>query len=169
MPWSEKRLKWSDFKEEKKEGKYRNKLGKTNWSMSLSFGDTTGLTALKKINIKIVALFNPHHSWIKEEKLTLSSLKVLLHEQIHFDLVELYARKLREKISTTVFTKDNYKKRIKKMRKKMLRKLRSVQEDYDLAVKGGNDETLRKWQIKSLDGIAALSNFAPPIFSIILQ
>jgi hypothetical protein len=43
-----------------------------------------------------------------------------------------------------------------------------LQEDYDFDVKGGNDEALRKWQIKNLDGIVALSNFAPPIFLIIL-
>ncbi len=49
-------------------------------------------------HIEIVAQFDQAKSW-KIEKA--ESDHLLKHEQVHFDITELYARKLREKILTT--------------------------------------------------------------------
>lgn len=48
----------------------------------------------KKIYYVVDACFVPDKSWSREESETL-----LRHEQLHFDLAELYARKVRKKIS----------------------------------------------------------------------
>ncbi len=52
------------------------------------------------INYKVRAYFEKQHSWVKEEALTDHHLE---HEQIHFDITELYARKLRKALSERAF------------------------------------------------------------------
>lgn len=51
-------------------------------------------TVGKKIMYDVYALFNKRKSWLNEQ-----SAELLAHEQLHFDLAELYARKIRKKIS----------------------------------------------------------------------
>ncbi len=53
-----------------------------------------------KINFKVQAYFEMKESWVKAEALTEHHLE---HEQIHFDITELYARKLRKALSERVF------------------------------------------------------------------
>jgi len=52
------------------------------------------------INYKIQAYFEKNDSWVKAEALTDHHLK---HEQIHFDITELYARRLRKSLSQRKF------------------------------------------------------------------
>src|SRR5687767_8341950 len=47
----------------------------------------------KKINYDVVALFNKRKSWTRDQ-----SDALLAHEQLHFDIAEVYARKIRKKI-----------------------------------------------------------------------
>src|SRR5687768_2492955 len=47
----------------------------------------------KEIKYDVVALFNRNKSWARGQSTTL-----LAHEQLHFDIAELYARKIRKKI-----------------------------------------------------------------------
>ena len=47
----------------------------------------------KEIKYDVVALFNRNKSWTRGQ-----SASLLEHEQLHFDLAELYARKIRKKI-----------------------------------------------------------------------
>ena len=53
-----------------------------------------------KINFKVQAYFEKKESWVKAEALTSHHLE---HEQIHFDITELYARKLRKALSERTF------------------------------------------------------------------
>ncbi|MDX5347833.1 MAG: DUF922 domain-containing Zn-dependent protease, partial [Hymenobacteraceae bacterium] len=48
-----------------------------------------------KFNFIVRSVFVVNESWSKNKK----SEKLLLHEQLHFDLTEVYARKLRKKLS----------------------------------------------------------------------
>lgn len=52
------------------------------------------------INYKVQAYFERQESWVKNEALTEHHLD---HEQIHFDITELYARKLRKALSERRF------------------------------------------------------------------
>ena len=49
----------------------------------------------------VQATFDPNTSWIKDPKTLTPAL--LRHEQLHFDIAELNARRLRQKISLTKF------------------------------------------------------------------
>ena len=46
-----------------------------------------------KIHYEVAAIFNRNKSWARDH-----SPSLLAHEQIHFDIAELYARKIRKKI-----------------------------------------------------------------------
>ncbi len=52
------------------------------------------------INYKVQAYFERKESWVKSEALTNHHL---IHEQIHFDITELHARKVRKALSQNKF------------------------------------------------------------------
>jgi len=93
--WSESDgLEWDDF-----EGQPRHDYA------DVSALTSSGIVHYKgckdgKINYKVRAYFEKEESWVKEEARTEHHLR---HEQIHFDITELYARKLRKILSDRSF------------------------------------------------------------------
>jgi len=80
-----------------------------------------------QINFVVEAIFVRKKSFIRD-----SSEYIMKHEQGHFDLCELYARKLREKISNTNFLKvKNIKEKIQSLYNETIRDLRKENEMYD--------------------------------------
>lgn len=90
--WSRERpLIWDDFKGKKPQHKRKRSIATTNsmvWHKMSKEGDS--------IVVNVAAMFNTEKSWKKNVRL---STYVLKHEQIHFDIAELYARKLRKSIA----------------------------------------------------------------------
>ncbi|MEO1513903.1 MAG: hypothetical protein AAFV95_02785 [Bacteroidota bacterium] len=90
----DRRLSWSDF-----EGEPRYDYE------SISALTSSGIVHYKgcqdgKIIYKVRAYFEKKESWVKEEARTLHHLT---HEQLHFDITELYARKLRKALADRDF------------------------------------------------------------------
>lgn len=167
--WSNTKLSWLNFREKITYDKYPYQLAKTRWQLDVIIDDTSDLKSSNKINLKIVALFIPEHSWVRNLKPNVATPGILQHEQTHFDLVELYARKLREKLSTAKLTIKNYNKEVARMKNKVLRKLHAAQSSYDNEVKGMVDDIEQtKWTTKTNNEIVELANFNSPTFSIIL-
>jgi len=93
--WSEDyKLTWNDFK------------GQPDYNIqSISALSSSGLMHSKgckngKIIYEVLSYFEKRESWVKAEAYTDHHLK---HEQIHFDITELYARKLRQALSEKKF------------------------------------------------------------------
>ena len=85
-----------------------------------------------EIHFVIAAWFYPNRSWVK--KIVLNSRRsdeVLSHEQHHFDLCELYARKIRKYLGTVVFTDQTYQTEIAELFKKFHEEYRLEQNKYD--------------------------------------
>ncbi|WP_339728995.1 DUF922 domain-containing protein [Maribacter stanieri] len=80
-----------------------------------------------KVDYNVYAYFYPTKSWYKPK---LCNEVTLLHEQLHFDITELYARKMRKQLAETKFTK-NIKEEIKKIYKATIRQLNDFQNKYD--------------------------------------
>lgn len=55
---------------------------------------------------------------------------ILSHEQLHFDIAELYARKFRKQLSETQFSTD-IKAEVKELYQKVLKELYIYQNKYD--------------------------------------
>ena len=73
------------------------------------------------------AYFYPNESWYKPD---ICDDFILGHEQLHFDISELFARKMRRKLRRTSFS-DNVKAEIRKIYKDILKELKDYQELYD--------------------------------------
>lgn len=93
--WSEDyKLTWNDFK------------GQPNYnSKNISALSSSGIMHSKgckdgKLIYEVLSYFEKKESWVKAEAYTNHHLK---HEQIHFDITELYARKLREALTKQEF------------------------------------------------------------------
>nr|WP_298793572.1 DUF922 domain-containing protein [uncultured Allomuricauda sp.] len=80
-----------------------------------------------ELDFEVNAFFYPNESWYKPE---LCDDLILSHERLHFDITELFARKMRDKLNRTSFS-DNVKAEIRKIYKEILTELKEFQSQYD--------------------------------------
>ena len=79
------------------------------------------------LDFEVNAFFYPNESWYKPD---VCDDLILSHEQLHFDIAELFARQMREKLAKTSFS-NNVKAEIREIYKNTLQELRKFQERYD--------------------------------------
>jgi hypothetical protein len=82
-----------------------------------------------KVNCIVNCFFIPNKSWVKSEYK--SDVELLKHEQLHFDITELYARKFREQLSKMSFT-ENVKVEISDLYEKITKEKIELQNEYDI-------------------------------------
>jgi hypothetical protein len=131
-------LRWSDFK-----GKARN------------WGGISALTASAieyaydcydgTLDLDVRAIFIPEESWVKTDAKT---EYILAHEQLHFDITEIYARKLRRELSEKVTScRDIWK--IERIAGKLISEWKEVQQQYDKDTHHSiNRELQERWEEK---------------------
>lgn len=92
--WEETKLTWNDFKA--KPNSDSPFQANTNAGLSYSWGlrNENGKIELK---YEVLSFFNPNSSWVVPR--SKSSEYLLQHEQLHFDITELHARKLRKQLA----------------------------------------------------------------------
>ena len=76
---------------------------------------------------EVFSYYDKSLSWVKRGKLT---PELLAHEQLHFDISELHARKLKQSVTKATFTK-RYKSEINKLFKENQTARETMQERYD--------------------------------------
>jgi hypothetical protein len=79
-------------------------------------------------NVSIKAMFVKNKSWVQIKKATDYLLK---HEQLHFDIAELFARKLRKGLTEGKFTSSQLSNQVTAMFKDYNSKLEAYQAKYD--------------------------------------
>ncbi len=125
VPWDEDiRLTWADFK-----GKVppaEESAATTASGISYSYSANL-LHHEVKLDFKVNAYFYPNESWYRPK---LCNENTLAHEQLHFDITEVFARKMREKLLRTSFS-DDVKAEVRKIYKDILVELQQYQEQYD--------------------------------------
>lgn len=80
-----------------------------------------------QLDFEVNAFFYPNESWYKPD---VCNNLILSHEQLHFDISELFARKMRKRLNETSFS-DNVKAEIRKIYKETLKALSDYQDRYD--------------------------------------
>src|SRR3990170_2865993 len=80
--------------------------------------------------LKITAKFHPHESWTRYPKLR-NPGHALNDEKRHFDLCEVYARKIRQRISETQFTRRNLNSQLKVIFASLTKEHSDEQSKYD--------------------------------------
>lgn len=148
---ADERLTWNEFK-----GKYKKDRETIAITHSGILINSEFHIEQNRVIPKVHAVFDCHHSWVHPGHTEDGDL--LNHEQKHFDISELYARKLRMSLSKVKLTTQNYDKVIKKLYNDNFESLNKFQDAYDDATHHGIDKNQQKiWdnlveeELKKLD------------------
>lgn len=143
VPWNSNiRLTWADFK------------GKVPPAAVPAATTASGISYTYSANLlhhevhldyEVNAYFYPNESWYRP---ALCNENTLSHEQLHFDISELFARKMRDRLDRTSFS-DDVKAEIRKIYKEILEELQDYQEQYDWETNfSRNREKQAEWNQK---------------------
>ncbi len=155
------KLTWDDFKGEP----------------DLSKGNTIAMSAVsikkykftfnKKIGIsRVNALFNCKNSWSKTKK----NEELLNHEQGHFDITEIYARKLRKKLNNKRFKRNTFSQEIDDIYNTVYKEAVEYQNLYDRETDHHkNREKQKEWDIKIAKELQELDKYSNPEITIKLK
>ena len=115
------------------------------------------------LKIIVEAIFFKSHSCMK-----IDSKYTLKHEQIHFDIAELYARKLRASLSNTDFTQvKNMESLINKLYHKTQKEFVAEQEKYDNDTEHGlNSAKQALWEENIQEQINELSEYSSTVVNV---
>ena len=144
IPWAtERRLAWNDFLcAPQKQG---DAVASTSTSLGISYQVRNGVLAYN-----ITCNFSKKKSWG-----LLKTDYILSHEQAHFDITELHARKLYQALSNYNFNPETFRKDIAAIYERIVKEKEEMQEAYD----GETDHSRRKriqydW-FEKIDGLMA--------------
>ena len=120
IPWAnEQRLDWEDFKCEPKKG--TDAVASTSTTLGIAYQLVDGV-----LTYDITCNFSKVKSWG-----LMKTDYILAHEQGHFDITEIYARKLNEALKNYVFNKKTFKKDINQVYQSIVREKETFQKSYD--------------------------------------
>lgn len=146
------KLKWEDFKG--RPDKSTNLLAMTQAGIGYTVACNDGI-----LDLKIFCYFNVNQSWTKEKT---DAEELLRHEQVHFDITELYARKLRKRISEVSDPCGKNIKELDKIYGSNFMECTNRQDDYDRESEHSlNEEQQRRWEemvaqeLKGLEGFGS--------------
>jgi len=134
----DRKLVWSDF---------LGKPDKSNPAAALTYTDIKMNASLNNdvINISVENVFNKNLSWSKNK----NSASLLAHEQLHFDITEVYTRKIRQKMNEIATVETMQNGTINKESSKILREWKLFQNKYDEETKHGIlIDKQKEWQLK---------------------
>lgn len=161
IPWSEDRLlTWDDF---------QHKAPKHHVASAMS--DITFKVDIKSdgelLKVFIGPSFNPDGSWGKEKDRNDYLLK---HEQVHFDIYEVNARKLRKELRTKTLTSVNASSTINHLMEKYNKLNSTVQERYDSETNHSIEvKKQEKWNAEIADELKEYSEFSSPEFDVPIE
>lgn len=109
------------------------------------------------VHVKAKAIFIPEESWVQHDAKT---EYILAHEQLHFDITEIYARKLRMQLKKEVKDCDDIPK-IKKIADKIMDEWKQEQKEYDTHTRHSmNKETQAMWLEKVAKDLEYYAKYA---------
>jgi hypothetical protein len=119
--WSvDRKLIWSDFK---------GKPDKLNPASALTYSDIKiGASFIDgKVAVTVQNFFDTKLSWSKNK----TSTTLLAHEQVHFDITEIYTRKIRIKLNTIASEETIRNGTLNKESSSLLKEWKAFQKKYD--------------------------------------
>ena len=137
LHWSSKdTLTWDDFKGKPNLSSSHLAISSTGISYSLHYADSSCI-------FKVAAFFNKSNSWRKPS----ADLKVLKHEQGHFNITEIFARKLEAALQQLKPDRDTIKKTIDQLAANIINDKNEYQKKYDLETGFGTNNLMQqKWE-----------------------
>ena len=150
--WStERKLNWEDFKGTPDSSSvHKANTGTRIMSKTLVFTDNL-------IECEMYTVFDTKRSWVKEK-----SEKLLLHEQLHFDIAELNMRILRKRFeSYKLESLDRFNKDKKKMFQETLEDIKRMNSKYDEETEHGLIiKNQLEWEIEVKKSLSELESYS---------
>lgn len=155
--WSkDRKLNWSDFKNNTPpHGYVANAL--TMCGISFQFQARTGLLGGYKCVVKTI--FYTEKSWVSNDSIS-KQVEVLNHEQKHFDLCEVYARKIYKEITEAKISAYNTEE-ANRIFQKLYAEYEDRQYQYDEETQQStNNEAQEKWNRIISEELTLLDEYA---------
>lgn len=134
IPWNEDRkLVWADFKGVPNGPPDYVASTNSGVSFSYSYRERNGVGEIK---FTVLSNFYPNLSWYRPSKV---SDYILAHEQMHFDISELYARKLRLRLAVIPHDRD-FKSKAETVYDQIEADRREMQFQYDVETDHSNSK-----------------------------
>ncbi len=148
--WSvSRKVEWKDFKG--KPDKSTNLLAMTQAGIGYEVACING-----DLKLKIYCYFNVNKSWTKERE----SDELLAHEQLHFDITELYTRKLRKKLSEVADPCGKNVKELDKIYQSNFKECAKAQDLYDKETNHSlNEQKQQEWEEKIAKELKELEKY----------
>jgi len=143
IPWQQgQKLKWSDFR-----GKVPpDAVPAATTASGISYKYSANLLHHEvELDFEVNAYFYPEESWYKP---AVCDTFILGHEQLHFDISELFARKMRGRLRNTTFS-ENVKQEVRDIYQETLKELEAMQDRYDWETNfSRNREAQLRWNAR---------------------
>lgn len=155
LAWSADRpLTWADFKARPNTADPLHALTTANIGAQIGCQDYV-------FSANVQATFTPSESWVKSPHT--ESVALLHHEQVHFDLTEVHARQLRQKLKTLKFDCEHLQPAFNNVMKVAIASWQREQQRYDVDTNHGlNLIKQKEWDARVLQRLAALQAYAAP-------
>ena len=139
LTWSASRkLAWSDYKASP--NPKSDAAATTSTSLSIDYH-----ISASQFSYTIKSWFSRSRSWGRHK-----TDYILSHEQGHFDIAEIYARKLHQRMSTYQFNKNNYQKELNRIYNEVADEKAAVQQQYDRETRHSIDEVRQAEWLKKI-------------------
>ena len=107
-------------------------------------------------HIIIKTFFDKNKSWVKDR-----TDELLAHEQLHFDITELWSRKFRQKLKGKTFSFKTFQKELNAIQSSIYKESKDMQIDYDKETQHSIVvASQKKWEKKIKTDIESLKTFA---------
>jgi hypothetical protein len=156
LTWkNHRKLNWSDFKGVPAEGSPFSAA--CNWQIDYTYHYQLNEGDLS-LEFDVNSYFNQLNSWSKKDE---ENQRLLDHEQLHFDIAEVYARKLRKRFDETKFDKRNSNQQASQIFKETLNECHKIQEAYDEETNHGlHEEHQTNWSLNVDNQLNSFDRFA---------
>jgi hypothetical protein len=144
------RLVWEDFKSSPDDNSSNAALTSSTISFKYNYNSDKGFS------YTIGCLFEKNSSWGR-----VKTDYILSHEQGHFDIAEMYARKLNKTIKAYTFNPATAQKEVPAIYQKIMKDLAAMQQQYDNETDYSRDkEEQAAWKLKINNELEQLKAFA---------
>ena len=151
IPWNaSRRLTWSDFKSRPDNNSTNAALTSSKITFNYGYGSEKGF------NYTISCVFDKNSSWGR-----VKTDYILSHEQGHFDIAEMYARKLHKALKAYSFNAGTVSKEVPALYQKTMKEESEAQNQYDHETNFSRDKEQQAfWLEKIQRGLDALKDYA---------